>query len=108
MFPAAGWDLLRERNALPASAPSIRIICRMAADSSPMAHGGVRLQLLELFSELPQAPNCTRIFCGEILVTRFQEEGINMKYFLDSIGWTVIWGVVLTIILYNIVKHALQ
>jgi hypothetical protein len=31
-----------------------------------------------------------------------------MKYFLDSIGWTVIWGVVLTIILYNIVKHALQ
>jgi hypothetical protein len=31
-----------------------------------------------------------------------------MKFFLDSIGWTVIWGVVLTIILYNIVKHALQ
>lgn len=31
-----------------------------------------------------------------------------MKFFLDSIGWTVIWGVVLTIILYNIVKHAFQ
>jgi hypothetical protein len=31
-----------------------------------------------------------------------------MKYLLDSIGWTVFWGVVLTIILYNIVKHALQ
>jgi hypothetical protein len=66
------------------------------------------LQLFELLPELPRARNCTRIFCKHILVTRFQEEGIDMKFFLDSIGWTVIWGVVLTIILYNIVKHALQ
>lgn len=31
-----------------------------------------------------------------------------MKYFLDSLGWTVIWGVILTLILYNVVKYALQ
>jgi hypothetical protein len=31
-----------------------------------------------------------------------------MKYFLDSLGWTVFWGVVLALILYNVVKHALQ
>ena len=31
-----------------------------------------------------------------------------MKYFLDSLEWTVFWGVVLTLILYNIVKYALQ
>ena len=31
-----------------------------------------------------------------------------MKYFLDSLEWTVFWGVVLTLILYNIVKFALQ
>lgn len=30
-----------------------------------------------------------------------------MKYFLDSLGWTVFWGVVLTVILYNIVNYAL-
>jgi len=66
------------------------------------------LQLFELSPELPRAPNCTRMSCERILVTRFQEEGISMKYFLDSIGWTVFWGVVLTWILYNVVKHALQ
>jgi len=27
-----------------------------------------------------------------------------MKFFLDSLGWTVFWGVVLTLVLYNIVK----
>jgi len=43
-----------------------------------------------------------------IRVARFQEEGSTMKYFLDSLGWTVFWGVVLTLILYNVVKHALQ
>ena len=31
-----------------------------------------------------------------------------MKYFLDSLGWPVFWGVVLTLVLYNIVKYALQ
>jgi hypothetical protein len=31
-----------------------------------------------------------------------------MKFFLDSLGWTVFWGVVLTLVLYNIVKFALQ
>lgn len=31
-----------------------------------------------------------------------------MKYFLDSLGWMVFWGVVLTLILYNVVKYALQ
>jgi hypothetical protein len=31
-----------------------------------------------------------------------------MKYFLDSLGWTVFWGVVLTVILYNIVNYALS
>ena len=31
-----------------------------------------------------------------------------MKYFLDSLGWTVFWGVVLTLILFNVVKFALQ
>jgi len=38
----------------------------------------------------------------------FQEEGSTMKYFLDSLGWTVFWGVVLTWVLYNAVKYALQ
>ena len=73
-----------------------------------MAHRGLRLQLFEFLPELPQPLNCTRIFFEHILVTRFKEEGINMKYFLDSIGWTVFWGVVLTWILYNVVKQALQ
>lgn len=31
-----------------------------------------------------------------------------MKFFLDSLGWTVAWGVVLTWVLYNVVKYALQ
>ena len=31
-----------------------------------------------------------------------------MKFFLDSLGWTVFWGVVLTLVLYNIVTFALQ
>ena len=39
---------------------------------------------------------------------RFQVEEPIMKYFLDSLEWTVFWGVVLTLILYNIVKYALQ
>ena len=31
-----------------------------------------------------------------------------MKYFLDSLEWTVFWGVVLTLILYNIVNFAMH
>jgi len=31
-----------------------------------------------------------------------------MKYFLDSLGWTVFWGVVLTLVLYNIGKYGVQ
>jgi len=54
------------------------------------------------------ASNCTRMIRQHIRVARFQEEGSTMKYFLDSLGWTVFWGVVLTLILYNVVKHALQ
>jgi hypothetical protein len=38
----------------------------------------------------------------------FRVEESKMKYFLDSLGWTVFWGVVLTLVLYNIVKFALQ
>jgi hypothetical protein len=41
-------------------------------------------------------------------VPRIHVEESIMKYFLDSLGWTVFWGVVLTLILYNIVKFALQ
>jgi hypothetical protein len=80
----------------------------LAADRKRAAHRGFRLQIIEFLPELPQSLNCTRIFSEHILVTHFKEEGINMKYFLDSIGWTVFWGVVLTWILYNVVKQALQ
>ncbi len=31
-----------------------------------------------------------------------------MKYFLDSLEWTIFWGVVLTIILYNIVNFSMH
>jgi hypothetical protein len=40
--------------------------------------------------------------------TRFYLEGIRMKNPLDSLWGTVISGLVLTLILYNIVKYALQ
>ena len=80
----------------------------MNVNSEFVSRRNSRSQFFELAAQLPQASKCTRIFCAHIFVTRFQEEGINMKYFLDSIGWTVFWGVVLTLILYNIVKHALQ
>jgi hypothetical protein len=69
---------------------------------------GWRLQPLEFVPELLRASNCTRILRRHILVARFLEEGSTMKYFLDSLGWTVFWGVVLTLILYNVVKYALQ
>lgn len=58
--------------------------------------------------ELLAAVNCTRIPGQHNPVTYFQEEGSTMKYFLDSLGWTVFWGVVLTWILFNAVKYALQ
>lgn len=70
--------------------------------------GAARSQLLELLMELLAAGNCTRILGQHNPVTYCQEEGSIMKYFLDSIGWTVFWGVVLTWILYNAVKYALQ
>ena len=31
-----------------------------------------------------------------------------MKYFLGSLEWTIFWGVVLTLILYNIVNFAMH
>jgi hypothetical protein len=40
--------------------------------------------------------------------TRFHLEGIRMKNPLDSLWGTVISGLVLTLILYNVVKYALQ
>ena len=58
--------------------------------------------------ELLLTVKCTRIPSQQLPVARFQVEESIMKYFLDSLGWTVFWGVVLTLILYNIVKHALQ
>ena len=57
--------------------------------------------------ELLLTLKCT-ILGQQLLVARFQVEGSIMKYFLDSLGWTVFWGVVLTLVLYNIVKYALQ
>ena len=66
------------------------------------------MQLLEFLMELLPAVNCTRIPAQHNPVTCFHEEGSPMKYFLDSLGWTVFWGVVLTLILYNVVKYALQ
>ena len=58
--------------------------------------------------ELLLTVKCTRIPGQQLPVARFQVEESIMKYFLDSLGLTVFWGVVLTLILYNIVKHALQ
>jgi len=40
--------------------------------------------------------------------TRFHLERIRMKNPLDSLWGTVISGLVLTLILYNVVKYALQ
>jgi hypothetical protein len=57
---------------------------------------------------LLRAFNCTKLLAQHDRVTRLPEEGSAMKYFLDSLGWTVFWGVVLTLILYNVVKYALQ
>jgi len=68
----------------------------------------LRLQLLEFLMELLRAVNCTRIPDQHNPVSCHQEEGSTMKYFLDSLGWTVFWGVILTLILYNVVKYALQ
>jgi hypothetical protein len=65
-------------------------------------------QLLEFLMELLRTVNCTRILAQHNPVSCHQEEGSTMKYFLDSLGWTVFWGVVLTLILYNVVKYALQ
>ena len=66
--------------------------------------------VMEMFGalELLRTSNCTRILGQHLLVRRFQVEESRMKYFLDSLGWTVFWGVVLTLVLYNIVKFALQ
>jgi len=58
--------------------------------------------------ELPLTLKCTRIPAQHLLVPSFQVEESIMKFFLDSLGWTVFWGVVLTLVLYNIVKFALQ
>jgi len=68
----------------------------------------LQLQLLEFLMELLRTVNCTRILAQHNPVSCHQEEGSTMKYFLDSLGWTVFWGVVLTLILYNVVKYALQ
>ena len=68
----------------------------------------LRSQLLEFLMELLPAVNCTRIPGQHNPVMCFQEEGSAMKYFLDSLGWTVFWGVALTWVLYNAVKYALQ
>jgi hypothetical protein len=58
--------------------------------------------------ELLLTLKCTRIAGQHLLVPSFQVEESIMKFFLDSLGWTVFWGVVLTLVLYNIVKYALQ
>ena len=58
--------------------------------------------------ELLLTLKCTRIPGQHLLVPSFQVEDSIMKYFLDSLGWTVFLGVVLTLVLYNIVKYALQ
>jgi hypothetical protein len=65
-------------------------------------------QLSEFPMELLPPSICTKIPRQHLHAAHFQEEGPTMKYFLDSLGWTVFWGVVLTLILYNVVKHALQ
>jgi hypothetical protein len=71
-------------------------------------------ELSEFESEMPgilellRTSNCTRIPSQHLLVPHFRVEESIMKYFLDSLGWTVFWGVVLTLVLYNIVKFALQ
>jgi hypothetical protein len=57
---------------------------------------------------LLRAFNCTKLLAQHDRVTRLPDEVSAMKYFLDSLGWTVFWGVVLTLILYNVVKYALQ
>ena len=62
----------------------------------------------QALAELLPAFNCTRMLRQPIRAAYFQEGGSTMKYFLDSLGWTVFWGVVLTLILYNVVKYALQ
>jgi hypothetical protein len=68
----------------------------------------LRAQLPEFPSELLRRFNCTKLLAQHNCETRLPEEGSVMKYFLDSLGWTVAWGVVLTWILYNVVKYALQ
>jgi hypothetical protein len=50
----------------------------------------------------------TRMAAVQSVETRFQLEGIRMKNPLDSLWGTVISGLVLTLILYNIVKYTLQ
>ena len=50
----------------------------------------------------------TRMAAVQSVETRFHLEGIRMKNPLDSLWGTVISGLVLTLILYNVVKYALQ
>lgn len=50
----------------------------------------------------------TRMAAVQSVETRFHLEEIRMKNPLDSLWGTVISGLILTLILYNVVKYTLQ